>query len=95
MPWDSRYWIPAFLRGTWILDSSRYRDSVFLGLYFEFQSPGLLIVQARLYHIADSTSKNYLDSGIQIPFTRGVGHNYRDQQFCYVITLHSALLTAL
>ena len=37
-PWssDSRHWILVFVSGTWILDSSRYRDSGFLELYSGF-----------------------------------------------------------
>ena len=34
---DPTYWIPVFVSGTWILNSSRYYDSGFLGLYSGFQ----------------------------------------------------------
>ena len=36
---DSRYWIPVFISGTWILDSNRLWDSGFLELFSRFQSP--------------------------------------------------------
>ena len=36
---DSRYWIPVFVSGTWILNSSRYLNSGFLEMYSRIQSP--------------------------------------------------------
>ena len=44
---ESNYWIPVFIAGTWILDSSRKWDSRFLERYLEFQSPGFQIPQVK------------------------------------------------
>ena len=49
---DSRYWIPVFVSGTWILDSNRLWDSEFLELYSGFHSsPGFRIPRAKIYRI--------------------------------------------
>ena len=44
-PWipDSKYWIPVFVSGTWILESNRQWDSGFLELCSGFQSTGFQI----------------------------------------------------
>ena len=52
-----------FVSETWIPDSNCYWDSGFLELFSGFQSPGFLILQAKLSWIQDSRSKNFLDSG--------------------------------
>ena len=44
----------------------RLVDSEFLELYSVFQNPGFPIPQTRISWILDSTSKTFLDSGIQI-----------------------------
>ena len=62
----SRYWIPIFSSGTWILDSKSLWDSGFLERYWysRFQSPGFQI--PRFSQILASASKIFLDSGIRI-----------------------------
>ena len=66
-PWipDSRYFIPVFVSGTWILDSNPLWNSGFLELYSGFQSPGFRIPQVKFSRFPDSTSKYFTDSGIQ------------------------------
>ena len=75
MPWipDSRYCIPVFVGGTWILDSNRQRDSGFLKLYSGFQRPGFQIPrqkfakfripQAKVFRITLHGARNRQDSG--------------------------------
>ena len=49
---DSRYWIPVFDSGTWILDSNRYWDSGLLELLCGFHKqnfPGSQIPQAKYF----------------------------------------------
>ena len=61
MPWipDSRYWIPVFVSGTWILDSNCQWDAGLLVLYSGIQNPGFRIPR----------DKNFTDSGIRIPLS--------------------------
>ena len=59
---DSRYWIPVFVRRTWIPDSNRECDSGSLELYSGFQSSGFQIPQAQIS----------LDSGIR--YMHGATH---------------------
>ena len=47
---ESKYWIPVFVSGTWILDSNRWWDSGIFELYSGFQIPG--------FHNSDSL--NYM-----------------------------------
>ena len=65
---DSRF----LVRGSWVMDSQLQSlvDSGFLELYSVFQNPGFPIPQTRISWILDSTSKIFLDSGIQIPLDR-------------------------
>ena len=51
---DSRYWIPVFVSGIWILNSNRQWHSGFLELYSGFQSPGFWIPQAKISWIRES-----------------------------------------
>lgn len=59
---DSRYLI---------LDSSPWWDSEFLELYPGSQSPGFQIPQVKISWIPDTTSKNFPDSRIWIPYHEG------------------------
>ena len=60
--------IPVFVCGTWIPDFNVPWDSVFLEPYSRFQSPGFRTQQAKVFRILDSTSKNFVDSGIGFPY---------------------------
>ena len=51
---DSGYWIPVFVSGPLILDCNLYWDSGFLELYYGFQSPGFLIIRAKISWIPES-----------------------------------------
>ena len=66
---DSRYWIPVFVSGTWIVDTNRQWDSRFLELYSGLKSPGFRTPQTKFSPIQEPTSKHCPDSRIRIPFS--------------------------
>ena len=61
---DSRYWIPVFASGAWILDYNRQWDSGLLELYFGFQSRGFRIPQVKVpgFRIPQAKSSRILES---------------------------------
>ena len=50
-PWilDSMCWISVFVSGNWILDSTRWWNSVFLKQYSGFQSPGFWYFTSKIF----------------------------------------------
>ena len=67
---DSRYWIPVFFNGTWILDSNRWWYSGFLELYSEYTRKNFPDYRIRiLLHGAIWSSNCSLQVKLWNPFT--------------------------
>ena len=72
----SRCYQPRLISGDWIPDFNRLRESEFLKLLLESQSPDM---------ISDSTSKNVLESGTYITISIGQSELHYQKHFILVM----------